>query len=204
MKNNIQKLILLCGAAAMLTSNISVYASQQTYAGITSAVHEYMKESVDVTEYSECEDDDANNGYIAAVPLYNIDLSDDLQEYTYEMCSYYQIPEYYELILGQMMHESRFNVGIISKTNDYGLMQINKSNHKYLNSILGNGDYLNAEHNIKAGVYLMSSYLHKYCDIEKALVAYNMGEAAIKRGITSTKYSRAVLRCATEVIVTMP
>jgi membrane-bound lytic murein transglycosylase MltF len=120
-------------------------------------------------------------------------LNNEYQDYLYKMCIKYNVENYYSLFLAQMYHESGFNVNVISTTNDYGLMQINICNHEWLSKKLGNGDFLNPYTNIEAGVYLMSMFLHKYNDVEKALVCYNMGERAVINGTHSTVYSKGVL-----------
>ena len=124
---------------------------------------------------------------------YNSYLDNCYQDYLYEMCIKYEVEEYYPLFLAQMYHESTFRTNVISKTNDYGLMQINVINHQWLGKKLGDDDFLDPYTNIEAGIYMMSSFLHKYNDVEKALVCYNMGEGAVKKGTYSTTYSRGVL-----------
>ena len=126
--------------------------------------------------------------------IYNVPLDDALQRYTYNLCVDYEIEEYYPLVLAVMWRESEFVPTIISKTNDYGLMQINKVNHEWLSEKLEITDFLDEEQNIHAGVFMLSLYLHKYGDIDKALMAYNMGETGAKKrwdaGIYSTNYTR--------------
>ena len=126
--------------------------------------------------------------------IYNVPLDEALQRYTYNLCVDYEIEEYYPLVLAVMWRESEFVPTIISKTNDYGLMQINKINHEWLSEKLGITDFLDEEQNIHAGVFMLSLYLHKYEDIDKALMAYNMGENGAKKrwdaGIYSTNYTR--------------
>lgn len=135
---------------------------------------------------------------------YDIKLDEDLQSYTYAMCSYYEISEYFELALALMQTESQFIVDAISSTNDYGLMQINKCNLKWLEEKLGVDNIMDPYQNIKAGLYILSGYLHKYNDMTKALMCYNMGETGAKRcwdaGITSTPYAEKVLRYYREYI----
>lgn len=116
------------------------------------------------------------------------------QDYLYQMCEKYDVVEYYTLFLAQMYHESNFKVDVISRTNDYGLMQINVCNHDWLGDILGSYDFLDPYTNIEAGVYLMSDFLHKYNDVQKALVCYNRGESAVRnKGIYTTDYSKCVV-----------
>lgn len=126
--------------------------------------------------------------------IYNVPLDDALQRHTYNLCVDYEVEEHYPLVLAVMWRESEFVPTIISKTNDYGLMQINKVNHKWLSEKLEITDFLDEEQNIHAGVFMLSLYLHKYEDIDKALMAYNMGENGAKKrwaaGTYTTNYTR--------------
>jgi soluble lytic murein transglycosylase-like protein len=127
--------------------------------------------------------------------IYNVPLNDALQRYAYNLCVDYEVEEYYPLVLAVMWRESEFVPTIISKTNDYGLMQINKINHKWLSDKLKITDFLDEEQNIHAGVFMLSLYLHKYRNIDKALMAYNMGESGAKKhwaaGTYTTNYTRS-------------
>lgn len=122
---------------------------------------------------------------------YNLDVV--YQDYLWKTCKKYKVTDYYELFIAQMYHESGFQTDIVSGTNDYGLMQINKCNHGWLSKKLGKSNFLDPYTSIEAGVYILSDYLKKYDDVQTALVCYNMGEGAIQKGIYSTKYSRGVL-----------
>lgn len=134
---------------------------------------------------------------VATATIYDIPLSEELQEYTYRVCVDYDIPEYYELVLAMMWKESGFTVDVISKTSDYGLMQINKSNHTWISNLLGTTDFLDAKQNIQAGVYLISGLLTKYGDVHKALMCYNYGEGGAmscwSEGTYQSSYSQAVV-----------
>ena len=88
--------------------------------------------------------------------------------------------------------KSGFDISLISSTNDYGLMQINICNHQWLSEELGENDFLDPFVSIDAGILIMSRLLNKY-DVETALVCYNRGESAAKKGIHSTSYSQGVL-----------
>ncbi len=131
------------------------------------------------------------------IPVYNINLSKELQEFTYRQCVDYGIEEYYTLILAVMWQESGFVSDVISSTNDYGLMQINIINHESLRQALGVTDFLNAEDNIRCGVYILSNNI-KNCggNIGHALMSYNMGPFGAARlwsqGIHETTYVQAI------------
>ena len=134
----------------------------------------------------------------AAEPTYyNIPLSKDLQLYTYNKCIEYGILDHYELVLAMMWQESNYTADLISKTDDYGIMQINSCNHSWLVDLLGPTNFLDASDNINAGVYVISKLLIKYGDEHKALMAYNMGEHGAslnwQAGNYTSNYSRDVV-----------
>ena len=130
------------------------------------------------------------------VPYYNIKLSQKLQLYTYTKCADLGIAEDYELVLAMMWQESNYRPNLISSTNDYGLMQINKCNHGWLSEELGITDFLDPYQSIDAGTHIIASLLLKYEDPHKALMAYNYGEGGARshwnRGTYTSSYSREV------------
>lgn len=134
----------------------------------------------------------------AAEPTYyDIPLSKELQLYTYTRCVDYGIADHYELVLAMMWQESNFTPDTISKTDDYGIMQINACNHEWLRDVLGTTNFLDASQNIDAGTYIISKMFLKYEDEHKALMAYNMGENGAslnwEAGIYTSNYSRGVV-----------
>lgn len=132
---------------------------------------------------------------IAEITYYDVPLSDSLQRYLYEVCADEQVPV--SLILAMIEHESGFNQEIISSTDDYGLMQLNVVNLEWLEEDYRCDDMLNPYQNLFCGVKIISSYIAKYEDYGKALMAYNMGEYGAKKawenGIDSTDYSTHIL-----------
>lgn len=132
-----------------------------------------------------------------APTIYNVPLSKDLQAYTYDRCVDYGISGHYELVLAIMWQESNYTPDLISRTDDYGIMQINRVNCDWLSKLLGTTDFMDAYQNINAGTYVISKLLHKYKGDHKALMAYNMGEAGASThwsaGIYTSCYSRGVV-----------
>lgn len=126
--------------------------------------------------------------------LQDVPLDAALQRYIFELCEEYNISNL--LVLAMIQVESYFTPDLISVTDDYGLMQINTCNHKWLSNKLGIVDFLDPEQNILAGAYLISEYLHEFEDVHKALMVYNMGRAgaarAWRRGVTETSYSNRI------------
>lgn len=129
------------------------------------------------------------------VIYYDCPLSEELQDYIFELCEEEDIPP--ALVIGLIDHESGFEPTAISSTEDYGLMQINECNHEWLSETYGVTDFLDARQNILCGVKILGNLYHKYEDPHELLMAYNMGEygaeTARENGVTSTDYSEDVL-----------
>lgn len=128
---------------------------------------------------------------------YDVPLEFEVQDYLFEQCEKYDVPV--ELVLAVINKESNFKANSISKTSDYGLMQINKVNHKWLRKQLGVTDFLDAKQNILCGVYILSGHLKSVDgDIHKALMQYQFGIAGAKRlwkkNIFTSKHSRSVVK----------
>lgn len=136
-----------------------------------------------------------------ATKIYDIPLDEALQEYTFNLCEENNLD--YELILAIMDQESDYREKVISKTNDYGIMQINKINHGWLEEELGIDDFLDAEQNILAGIRILTELTEKYEDPHQVLMAYNCGENGAKRlwnqGKTTSEYSRSIMARAEEL-----
>ncbi len=132
---------------------------------------------------------------------YDIPLSEDLQKYVIVQSETVGLDP--KLVLAVMKVESNFKSNLISKTNDYGLMQINKVNHKWLKKELGITDFLDPKQSIDCGIYMLANLRSKYQTEHTTLMAYNLGEGGMKkawsRGIRSTKYSRRVLKIKTKL-----
>ena len=123
------------------------------------------------------------------------DLPVELQEYTYYLCEAYYID--FEFVMALMYVESSFDANAVSNTNDYGLLQINKCNHKQLQENLGVTDFLEPYQNIRAGLYILRALFEKYDEPALVLMAYNMGEYGASvlwdNGVYETTHSLKVL-----------
>lgn len=126
----------------------------------------------------------------------DIPLSHELQDYIRDLCNSYDVP--FELVIALIDVESSFCPNIVSRTNDYGYMQINIHNHEWLSEELGITDFLDPKQNILAGIYILSSQLEATNgDPVTALMRYNCGATGAKRlwaqGIYSTSYTDKVM-----------
>ena len=133
------------------------------------------------------------------VPL-DVPMDEEMQEFIYCLSYGYNVD--FPLVMALIENESSFRVDTISKTNDYGLMQINKVNHKWLSKTLGVTDFLDPYQNTRSGIFILRKLFEKYEDTAKVLMAYNMGEGGAsrlwKKGIYETAYSKKVMEQAVE------
>ena len=87
-------------------------------------------------------------------PIYDIPISPELQEYTYNRCQELGLVSPgvdYQTVLALMSKESGYTEDAVSGTGDYGIMQINTVNHEWLREELGITDFLDAEQSKPAG-----------------------------------------------------
>lgn len=140
-------------------------------------------------------------------PIYDISLSIELQEYTYNRCEELGLVAPgvdYQTVLALMSKESGYTADAVSGTGDYGIMQINTVNHGWLREELGITDFLDAEQSIDAGTEMLARLSEKYGDPHKVLMAYNMGEGGAAKlwaqGITSSEYSRDIMALRAEIL----
>lgn len=139
-------------------------------------------------------------GGLNFVPL-NVSMDEDLQEFVFYLSTAYEMD--FTFVMALIQHESRYDAGAISATNDYGLMQINTINHPYLKETLGITDFLNPYDNIRGGMFILRNLFEKYEQPNKVLMAYNMGETGAsrlwKQGIFESNYSNSVLEIQREL-----
>ncbi len=178
------------GNAVLITENPETITEKQLYITETD-------ETVPALEAIEA-DETENEGFV----LYNVPLDAELQKYTYDICTENNVD--YKMVLAMMGQESSYKEDAISKTKDYGILQINQINHKWLEDKLGIENFLDAKQNILAGVYMLADLTDKYADIDKVLMAYNCGESGAqklwKKGIYRTEYSRKIHQLMDEMM----
>ena len=134
-------------------------------------------------------------------PIYDIPLPEELQQFTYERCLAYDVDPV--MVYAIIEIESGYKEDLISKTNDYGLMQISDGNHGYLKDTLGTTDFLDPVQNIDAGIFWLAGIQSNYSDPNKILMVYQMGgrvaEEIMAAGTENTSYSRRVLKSMKEI-----
>lgn len=154
------------------------------------AEEEYME---DPQETEKIEEALLAQGYFSlAVPM-----PYEWQDYMRTYCEEYGCP--YPLALAVAQTESNFDMDAMGASGEVGIMQLNPgpggSYHAEIQAATGL-DPTTASGNIAGGCYKLGLYLAKYGSVEKAAMAYNMGEGGARSawdsGITSTDYSKAV------------
>ena len=133
---------------------------------------------------------------VKEVFYFDVPLSTDLQDYIREICEEKEVPM--ELVIAMIDVESSFTADVISRTNDYGLMQINICNHETLTKNLDVTDFLDPYQNVKCGIYIIAGHLQKTDgEIVLALMRYNCGATGAKKlwdkGIYSTDYTDKIM-----------
>lgn len=156
----------------------------------TAAEEEYME---DPQETEKIEEALLAQGYFSlAVPM-----PYEWQDYMRTYCEEYGCP--YPLALAVAQTESNFDMDAVGASGEVGIMQLNPgpggSYHAEIQAATGL-DPTTTSGNIAGGCYKLGLYLAKYGSVEKAAMAYNMGEGGARSawdsGITSTDYSRTV------------
>lgn len=131
---------------------------------------------------------------------YDCPLSHNLQDYIRELCEKNEIPM--SLVIALIRVESSFRTNAISDTGDYGLMQINKINHEWLFEEYGVTDFFDPYENVFCGITILTQHYKRFQDVDKALMAYNLGATGARRlwdaGIYETSYTQKI-RTAMEV-----
>jgi soluble lytic murein transglycosylase-like protein len=156
---------------------------------------EYVPVAKNYFYYSEGTPDDIEKIQPTSVEHYSLPISDELQDYIFELCNEENVPV--SLVLSMISTESQFEPTAISSTGDWGLMQINECNHSWLEKKYDVSDFLDPYENVYCGIKIIGQLLDKYEDYHLALMAYNMGEKGAKelwdKGITSSSYSREIV-----------
>ena len=134
---------------------------------------------------------------------YDVPLTEDLQDIIIDISEKRGVDP--ALVLAVIEKESGYNPDASGDNGrSQGLMQIWRSFHEKRMEKLGAVNLYDPRDNVIVGIDILAEKLDKYEDIEKALIAYNAGDAGAKKhyfskGIYSSSYSRAVLKIAEEI-----
>lgn len=181
---------VLAFIALALFVAVCVVMVAKAYSEEPAAEEEYME---DPQETEKIEEALLAQGYFSlAVPM-----PYEWQDYMRTYCEEYGCP--YPMALAVAQTESNFDMDAVGASGEVGIMQLNPgpggSYHAEIQAATGL-DPTTASGNIAGGCYKLGLYLDKYGSVEKAAMAYNMGEGGARSawdsGITSTDYSKAV------------
>lgn len=134
---------------------------------------------------------------------YDVPLTEDLQDVIIDTAGGRGVDP--ALVLAVIEKESGYNPDASGDNGrSQGLMQIWRSFHEKRMEKLGAANLYDPRDNVIVGIDILAEKLDKYEDIEKALIAYNAGDAGAKKhyfskGVYSNGYSRAVLKIAEEI-----
>lgn len=143
-------------------------------------------------------------GFEAKYVFYNAPIDIELLDHISALSDEYDIPV--EIILAVIEKESNYDSQAIGDDGkSFGLMQVQEICHSERMLKLKCTDLFDPYQNITVGVDYLAECLEKNGgDMEKALVAYNMGQKGAERwyfsvGIYSTEYSRTVLEISEKI-----
>lgn len=172
-------------------------AAESLYSGVQINLLEAQKESLKVEIVTEPAVEEPIVEEPTPLTFVPIDCSMPLanQQWIYNHCK--EVGVDFEVVMAIIKTESNFTENIISRTSDYGYMQININNHAWLTKTLGTTNYCEMKDNITAGTYILKTLMNQYSDYNLALMAYNMGGGGAnklwKQGIYSSNYSRKIM-----------
>lgn len=185
----------LCGF--FLGRNAAKEASEGTVSEDTVILSrpEIAELAAEATPIEEAPETGAEILDLAEYAYFDVPLSENLQRHIFELCAENNVPV--ALVFAIIECESNFNPEVISKTDDYGLMQINVVNHGWAAEQFKCTDMLNPYQNVYIGIHMIGEYLEKYGNVERALLAYALGEGgaaeAWAEGRTTTHATRKFL-----------
>lgn len=166
-------------------------AVQQTEIQAVQPTPEVVKPAVEPEAEAEPEE-------VETVMLWDVPLDADLQLFIVRTCEDHHIDP--SIVIAMAEIESHFRSDAIGDGGDsLGLFQIQAKWHQGRMNELGVTDLFDPYQNTMVAVdYLAELIDHYDGDIEKALVAYNMGpkgayENCFSKGVYSSEYSKAVI-----------
>lgn len=134
---------------------------------------------------------------------YDVPLTEDLQDIIIDISEKRGVDP--ALVIAVIEKESGYKPDASGDNGrSQGLMQIWRSFHEQRMEKLGAVNLYDPRDNVIVGIDILAEKLEKYEDAEKALIAYNAGDAGAKKhyfskGVYSNSYSRAVMEIAEKI-----
>lgn len=125
---------------------------------------------------------------------YRVPMDTEMQDFIHDRCKALKLDE--RLVYAVINNESTFRNMVSSDGEDYGIMQINKVNHRRLLAAVGGSDVMDVRTNILMGTYLLAELRDYWRDrgyagdeLEAAILSsYNKGIAGYSRGGVAREY----------------
>ena len=181
----------LCITLMATAANLSKHPAQQRVV----EVEEIAEPKAEPTAAHE---EDLAIYHLEAIEFYPVPLDHDLQAHIIRTCESYGIAP--TIVFAMIDRESDFDADTIGDGGEsFGLLQVKPRYHSERMENHGVTDLLDPYGNVLVGIDYLAELLDKYDgNMEKALVAYNMGptgayENCFSKGIYSGDYSREVL-----------
>lgn len=129
------------------------------------------------------------------------EFSDELQEFTQDLCRERQLS--YPLVLALIEMETGYRNVDPNGCGSTGYMQIIPKWHEERMEKFGVTDLLEPKDNITVGIDYLSELFEKYHEINLVLMAYNMGESGAKElwedGVYSSDYADYIMEREAEI-----
>ena len=139
--------------------------------------------------------------------FYDIPLTYKQQKFVFDLAEEKDLS--FELLISIMKNESDFRTNLVSKTSDYGIMQLNLKNHDFFAKLSGLEEYdvFDFYDNVTMGVnylvYLRNNLIKQGITNQEDLTiyllnSYNMGEMGFKNyvkrtGMTTRVYNQNII-----------
>lgn len=135
------------------------------------------------------------------VAYFDVPLSEDLQDYIFEVCETYEIDP--AVVVAVIWKESTYKASAMGDNGKaYGLMQVQPRWHRDRMKRLGVTDLLDPYQNILVGVDYLAELYHDRGSMKWALMAYNGGPDYANRMTRAgrvSSYASAVLKKSKEL-----
>ncbi len=131
---------------------------------------------------------DVNHGVLRR--YYQVNLNNDQQDVVFALCEHYDLP--CELALGVIEADRSRSEAAAG----HAVMCLNTTSAGWYAEAYELTDMSDFSQNLTCGIIMLSEYYHRYPDVHKIAMCYEMGESAAielwNSGITETEYSRSV------------
>ncbi len=131
------------------------------------------------------------DGYGVRRRYYQLSLNNEQQDKVFDLCDQYDVPT--ELVFGIIQADA---TRIAEYGSGHAVMCLNQDSSSWYINTYKLTDINEFDQNITCGIIMLSEYYHRYPDVHKITMCYELGETnAVElwnSGITETEYSKEV------------